>query len=217
MNVIDVPVNHKMFGENFAIELNNFIFDEFILTFSNGEEIVSAFEVKYKPLVENTRIYPIVLDGEAVGDDVGYEIHLNLEKERIDVMCTTDDPKFLNIGFDIGELVLTVIAYIMSDKRSKTQKQRHSKTKHDVHAKKLEPTITTERNDKIFLLDEIVEYVDEQGLTAQPTGTHTITCPCWGVRGHYRHYKSGKTVFVKAFKKGKDRETAEPQDKIYTV
>lgn len=32
-----------------------------------------------------------------------------------------------------------------------------------------------------------------------------ITCPCWGVRGHYRHYKSGKVVFIAAYQKGKDR------------
>lgn len=34
---------------------------------------------------------------------------------------------------------------------------------------------------------------------------HNMTCPCWAVRGHYRHYKSGKTVFIKAYTKGKDR------------
>lgn len=34
---------------------------------------------------------------------------------------------------------------------------------------------------------------------------HTFSCLCWGVRGHFRHLKSGKTVFVKPFKKGKER------------
>lgn len=32
-----------------------------------------------------------------------------------------------------------------------------------------------------------------------------ITCPCWGVRGHYRHYKSGKVIFVNAYQKGRNR------------
>ena len=32
-----------------------------------------------------------------------------------------------------------------------------------------------------------------------------ITCPAWGVRGHYRHYKNGKVVFIEGFVKGKDR------------
>jgi len=36
-----------------------------------------------------------------------------------------------------------------------------------------------------------------------------ITCPCWGVAGHYRHYKNGKTVFIKSYRKGKKRNDPE--------
>jgi hypothetical protein len=40
----------------------------------------------------------------------------------------------------------------------------------------------------------------------------------WEVRGYVRHYKSGKTVFVKPFTKGKKRDTEKPsEDKIYKV
>ena len=31
-------------------------------------------------------------------------------------------------------------------------------------------------------------------------------CPAWGVRGHYRHCKSGKVVYVKPHVKGKNKE-----------
>ena len=34
---------------------------------------------------------------------------------------------------------------------------------------------------------------------------HIFTCLCWGVRGHLRHYKNGKTIFIQPFKKGKER------------
>jgi len=34
---------------------------------------------------------------------------------------------------------------------------------------------------------------------------HIFTCLCWGVRGHIRHYKSGKTTFIQPYKKGKER------------
>lgn len=45
---------------------------------------------------------------------------------------------------------------------------------------------------------------------------HTeITCPAWGVRGHYRHYKNGKTIFIDAFVKGKER--ANYQGKEYNL
>ena len=33
-----------------------------------------------------------------------------------------------------------------------------------------------------------------------------ITCPCWGVRGHFRHLRNGKVIFVEPYVKGKDRE-----------
>ena len=32
-----------------------------------------------------------------------------------------------------------------------------------------------------------------------------ITCNLWEVGGHYRRYKSGKVVYIKPYKKGKDR------------
>lgn len=34
---------------------------------------------------------------------------------------------------------------------------------------------------------------------------HHFSCLCWSVRGHLRHYKSGKVVFVKPFRKGRER------------
>lgn len=45
---------------------------------------------------------------------------------------------------------------------------------------------------------------------------HVITCEHWEVRGHYRHYKSGKVVYVKPFEKGKNRD-AKIKDKVYKI
>lgn len=36
-------------------------------------------------------------------------------------------------------------------------------------------------------------------------GSFSFSCPAWGVRGHYRHLKNGKVVFVRPFVKGKER------------
>ena len=33
-----------------------------------------------------------------------------------------------------------------------------------------------------------------------------ITCPAWGVRGHFRHLRNGKTIFVEAYIKGKEKD-----------
>lgn len=44
-----------------------------------------------------------------------------------------------------------------------------------------------------------------------------INCPCWGVAGHWRTYKSGKKVWIKPYRKGKQRHNpAVYQPKCYT-
>lgn len=44
----------------------------------------------------------------------------------------------------------------------------------------------------------------------------TYTCECWGVRGHVRHYKDGREVFVKPYKKGIKKDLIPPKGKNYT-
>ena len=36
-----------------------------------------------------------------------------------------------------------------------------------------------------------------------------MSCPCWGVIGHMRHYKNGKEVWIKPYRKGKQRKNPE--------
>ena len=38
-----------------------------------------------------------------------------------------------------------------------------------------------------------------------PSGEFIRHCPAWGVRGHYRHYKDGRCVYVRPCVKGPDR------------
>lgn len=91
--------------------------------------------------------------------------------------------------------------------------QRDRKEKHSVPRKySREHRISTSQN-KIYLLDDIVKYVHDNYVPQG--GTHNIQCECWGVRGHYRTYKSGKKIWINAFKKGKKRNETEPKDKTY--
>ena len=43
---------------------------------------------------------------------------------------------------------------------------------------------------------------------------HEIHCPAWGVKGHFRHYKSGKVVFVAPYVKGKEKGNYRGKDYI---
>jgi hypothetical protein len=40
---------------------------------------------------------------------------------------------------------------------------------------------------------------------------------CWDVRGHYRHYKSGKTVYIAPYEKGADRNKGVKQGKMFKL
>lgn len=42
-------------------------------------------------------------------------------------------------------------------------------------------------------------------------------CLCWGVRGHKRHYKDGRVVYIKPYKKGRDRLKGEGEAKTYLL
>ena len=47
---------------------------------------------------------------------------------------------------------------------------------------------------------------------------HVINCPSWGVIGHIRTYKSGKKVWIKPYRKGKERKnTAVYSSKDYDL
>lgn len=69
-------------------------------------------------------------------------------------------------------------------------------------------------------LDEALkekERVREADRTSQ-TVPHEYTCPVWEVRGHVRHYRSGKTVYIAPYRKGKERDNpTAPTGKEYVL
>lgn len=99
--------------------------------------------------------------------------------------------------------------YIMTkieerDKKVKEVKKTKSNSRHKKNNKKYEKK-------EIYLLNELVEYVSNSN------SHHVITCECWTVRGHYRHYKNGKIVFIPSYNKGKYKNKNIEQDKVYTL
>lgn len=68
-------------------------------------------------------------------------------------------------------------------------------------------------SDRVYLMDDLYIYAKDKD--DQEREHHEMLCPCWEVRGHYRHYKSGKVVFIKAFKKGKEKDKVSPKNREY--
>lgn len=107
--------------------------------------------------------------------------------------------------------------YIMGDIMFEISKRKEEirKNKKTLNKKwSREHRISTE-NQKVYLLDDVIKYACDKYISEN--GHHNVTCPCWEVRGHYRHYKSGKVVFVKSFQKGKQRNKALPKEKEYIL
>lgn len=218
MNVINIPLEHKMFNEEIIGELKNFIFDEFSILFTLEDDVVLGltifFEVDSNGDISGTEIHLIRLGQEWI-KNVYYTIQFLKMKNSFNVYCNCFDKRYTDIGFDIAELVIRSMLYIMNTPRNKIEKTNTLNNKSSKNSKN-QKHIKNTKPKKIYLLDEIIEYVNENELQLKTTGTHKINCPCWGVRGHYRHYKSGKTIFVKEYKKGKER-TRETKQKIYIV
>jgi len=70
----------------------------------------------------------------------------------------------------------------------------------------------------IINMDEIVKYIKPGDFKRIITGTsRTYQCEDWEVRGHWRHYKSGKKVFINSYHKGVKRNEGIEKDKTYTI
>ncbi len=60
-----------------------------------------------------------------------------------------------------------------------------------------------------------VIHVNQEELKKYAEPHRHMTCPCWGVIGHWRTYRSGKQVWIAPYRKGKKRGDAfayEPKD-----
>lgn len=118
-------------------------------------------------------------------------------------------------NYDRGQNIDNIMRCIMLrlENREKTTKEiTHKILSSEKQVKKK----NIPENKKVFLFGEICDYFYLDKLSGNMQ-SREIVCPCWSVRGHYRHYKSGKVIFVKEYKKGKERANTEPKDKTYTV
>ena len=185
-----------------------FVFDEFELVFCNKklfkvclEDGTYAFKVFLHPLAD--KVYM----------SFSYEALRDAWRRDYEIMDKSLDPDMVyeyleRNGEHIINMVLGLIEYVMSY-------QRDHKEAHPVPRKYSREHKISASNNKVYLLDDVVKYIHDNYVPQG--GTHNIQCECWGVRGHYRTYKSGKQVWINAYKKGKKRQEMEPKDKTYYI
>jgi len=124
----------------------------------------------------------------------------------------------LGTGEDVDGLtplhvnLFLVLGYI--EQKSKERGRRIVKNGSHRPKYSREHRLSTSKN-KIYLLDDIITYASEKYVPE--SGHSEYTCPCWEVRGHYRHYKNGNVIFIKSYKKGKEKDKAEPISHEYRL
>lgn len=68
----------------------------------------------------------------------------------------------------------------------------------------------------IYLNGAKVECGKESNIAIR-RGKMVRRTDCWGVRGHYRHYKNGRVVYIAPFEKGVNRNTGRRKGREYRV
>lgn len=211
-----------VYEDEITEKLNNncigeFIYDSFTIVVAKDkyEDIATIFDVATNAGNPNDCSCRVTMFNQISQEyEVATKFNWNIAGDRIETRYRNieDNKKFGDVSCDWADYIYSVMAYIMTTPRERTEKPKNTKIPNVEKTKS-----KTNRENKIYLLDEIIDYVNENGLTVAKSGNHTITCPCWSVRGHYRHYKNGSVVFVKSYEKGKEKGKIRPKDKIYTV
>ena len=108
--------------------------------------------------------------------------------------------------------ILKLKQYIMNKSYERTVVQREARVDDGGIVAGKKATSNNAAKTTQFLLDDIIEYVSRSGHN------HKYICECWGVRGHFRHYKDGKVTWISAYEKGKKRNVGNRIDnKIYAI
>ena len=101
-------------------------------------------------------------------------------------------------------VAFTVVQFIMLRSPEKISCRReYRKELKPARASRLSDPYT--RPGKVRVLDISVIVNEVRERLHKENAIHIWHCPAWGVRGHYRHYKTGKVSYVKPYVKGKNR------------
>ena len=229
MNVIKVPLaDYLRAASNGSLGLkhfDDFIFHNFILSvdclgISSNQSIQRMnFVVEFDP---SEKIFLITVNETVLNQKSTYKcqwFYKNDITHGCGVMIPEGDvyeglsiKKADDIARDHFRIVIFYMSHIMQKGLERQKEYRVSGGRKYKYSR--EHRISTERQ-KIYLFDDIVNYVSDNYVLLKKH--YKIQCPCWEVRGHYRHYKSGKIVFVRNYKKGKRRHTEQPKAKEYVI
>lgn len=125
-----------------------------------------------------------------------YIVSLNF----IDTSCKPSQDMVYQFCLYASTISMSILSYLFYHKNNLEllpQKEMRLNTNH--HKSKTKKSASNKINTyKVFTFSNIVPKKEKLH--------HEINCECWCVRGHYRHYSSGNVVFIKSYKKGKNKD-----------
>lgn len=230
LNKIYVNYNPKLENEVSKSDINkiifkDFIFEKFIMIFDgcfDAEITLRGSSGKGYAKIKRTdeqkpsyHIFSWNLIKYKYSDELASKNECKCFDYTKDVYKKLNKADDFQIGAEL-KLILWYCRYIMTAKRERIKRPKLPSVEQE--GKKAETESRKHLDKKYFLLEEIIEYVNEKGEKVSPNKTgRTMMCDCWSVRGHYRHYKNGKIVFIKSYLKGKKRNSKTPNTKKYYV
>lgn len=162
---------------------------------------------------EDPRFLPVLFwaryDQGALG--VYVEIPENPGWQSLGVECFDDlDEVTQRYFLDMAQPVLCLFARVQSDalkcqrKILKVQRRAQEEPREPQERQEKKPVKKTPaaRETPLVLSPGISFSVAREDSLPRQFQRH---CEAWSVRGHYRHYKSGRTVYIRPYRKGKGR------------
>jgi hypothetical protein len=162
----------------------------------------------------------VVITYKAIRENLNLRMHVNIDGHPIGnlefkiipgAFCVVTKNKS-NIPQDAVQSMLTIYSSLMAcmvysvptvrdNPETRKTQTTNGKAKSKKNKSKAAPNIT-------YILRET-----NGRLIAAPQGSHASPKGEFSVRGHYRHYKNGKTVWINPYKKG----TGNKKSKVYRL
>lgn len=195
-----------------------FMFDKFLVRFEPCDVVYKVkidedWNYKVIQIVNGNSIYlsekQIYKSTYNLLDDV-YEADKKAIKDAEKYFTRNGDVK-IKVQVGTAEFIMKLMCYIMDEDLHREVLYKES-VEHEGIVAEISNDVKRKIDNKVYSLNNIIRYV-----SACKSGIHkNITCECWSVRGHYRHYKNGKVTFIKSYTKGVKRNET-PRDKVYEL
>lgn len=199
------------------IEKNGFIFNEYKLTIRGdyfGEYVDLVYKVKIEGYEEKQiiKIREILIEESGKRNIYEHETTVNkfldglFESIKYEIKRKKNETKI----FDSDRILAPM--YFMRYCVKKAMNQERIEIEHT--NKKYKPISERKEYKKKneYKLFEIIRKYQRH----INSNRHNMKCEYWEVKGHFRHYKSGKVVYVKPFAKGKKKENYK-DTRVYTL